>query len=137
MIEDKRNIIKFNLFSTNKYSGWDYFRYDNGINLPPSISPFTVNLIGINLDEEKVKNKCNKIYDLLLRNGIDVLFDDRDLLPGVKFKDSDLVGFPVRIIISKKNFEKNDIEIKSRNDSNSNYVSETKLVDYINNIINI
>tara|TARA_B100000214_G_scaffold255331_1_gene188040 strand:+ start:4129 stop:5826 length:1698 start_codon:yes stop_codon:yes gene_type:complete len=110
---------------------------DNGINLPPSISPFTVNLIGINLDEENVKNKCNIIYDLLLKNGVDVLFDDRDLPPGVKFKDSDLAGFPLRIIISKKNFEKNTIEIKSRNDQNSNYISETKLVDYINNLINI
>ncbi|MBL01532.1 MAG: proline--tRNA ligase [Chloroflexi bacterium] len=108
---------------------------ENGINLPASISPFTVNLIGINLEEKEVNDKCEKIYDLLSKNHIDVLFDDRDLPPGVKFKDSDLVGFPIRIIISKKNFQETNIEIKSRKDSNSSYISESKLVDFINNLI--
>ena len=108
---------------------------ENGIALPPSIAPFVVNIIGINLDNNKVREKCEKIYQLLFTSNIEVLYDDRDLPPGVKFKDSDLVGFPIRIIISKNNYEKNEIEIKSRNDSSNNYVSENELVDFIKKLI--
>lgn len=92
---------------------------ENGIIWPESISPFKYHIIMIG-DNDKVKNEAKKVYDKLSKNN-DVLLDDRDESAGIKFKDADLIGCPIRIVISEKTIENNTVEIKNRNSK------ETKL----------
>lgn len=83
---------------------------DKGIIWPESIAPFKIYLMGIG-ESLAVKRNVEKIYKDL---GGNVLLDDRKESPGVKFKDADLLGIPYRIIISRKNLEKDQVEIRSR-----------------------
>ncbi len=75
---------------------------ENGIIWPMSVAPYQVNIVLINKDDETQSALANEIYDALRKQGVDVMLDDRDERPGVKFKDSDLIGIPVRITVGKK-----------------------------------
>src|SRR3990167_1439998 len=90
---------------------------DKGIIWPESVAPFRVHLI--NLETKKQKNKgteSEEIYNNLQKAGIEVLFDDReDVSAGQKFSDADLIGCPVRLVVSEKTLEKESVEIKKRN----------------------
>ena len=86
---------------------------DDGIIWPMPIAPFEV-LITILGKEESVASTANEVYEKLRAAGIDVLLDDRDERPGVKFKDADLVGFPVRITLGDKALATGQVEIKAR-----------------------
>ena len=85
-----------------------------GIIWPSSIAPFDVHLIGIGNNELGNKNKTEKIYSDLINVGVDVLYDDREESPGIKFADADLIGIPLRIVVSKKTLEKDSAEVKKR-----------------------
>jgi len=87
----------------------------DGIIWPLSVAPYTVCITPLNVDvnNEAVKI-AEKIYSELSARGIDVILDDRNERPGVKFKDADLVGFPIRIGIGEKSLAKGEIEIKPR-----------------------
>ena len=74
----------------------------NGFWLAPSIAPFDVVVVATNTSDEKVRTDAEDIARQLERAGFDVLLDDRDERPGVKFKDADLVGIPFRINVGKK-----------------------------------
>lgn len=96
---------------------------ENGIIWPESIAPYKVHLIS--LDQ---KEKAEKIYSDLQKFGIDVLYDDRgDKTAGEKFADTDLIGCPVRIVVSKKTLEKDSIELKRRNEKDSKLVKLTEV----------
>jgi prolyl-tRNA synthetase len=82
---------------------------EDGIIWPKNIAPFSVYLVDINENKE-----AEKIYKELVRSGIDVLWDDRDVSVSEKFKDADLIGIPLRIVVSKKTLEKDSAEIKVR-----------------------
>jgi len=86
---------------------------EKGILWPQSISPFLVHLILIGENEE-VRKKTNELYMGLRGQGIEVLFDDRDLRAGQKFADSDLIGIPYRIVCSEKTFAQGMVEVKTR-----------------------
>ena len=88
---------------------------DDGIIWPMPIAPFEVVVTSIGKDEAVLKT-ANEIYEQLLAAGIDVLFDDRDERPGVKFKDADLIGFPLRIAIGAKSLANGQIEWSARRD---------------------
>jgi prolyl-tRNA synthetase len=75
---------------------------ENGFWLPPAIAPFEVVVVPTNVSDEKLSKAAEEIAQELEKAGIDVLLDDRDERPGVKFKDADLVGIPVRINVGKK-----------------------------------
>jgi prolyl-tRNA synthetase len=75
---------------------------ENGFWLPPSIAPFEVVVVSTNSKDEAVRNASEDIARQLESAGYDVLLDDRDERPGVKFKDADLVGIPFRINVGKK-----------------------------------
>ena len=75
---------------------------ENGIILPVSIAPFEVCVIPVNSKDETQAKIAEKIYNELIGKGIDALIDDRDERPGVKFKDADLIGTPLRIVVGKK-----------------------------------
>jgi len=88
---------------------------ENGIIWPLSITPYQVIIIPVNVNDPNSMKMANSIYDELTNNeGIDVLLDDRDQRPGVKFKDADLIGIPIKIIIGKKFTETKELEIKLR-----------------------
>ncbi len=86
-----------------------------GIKFPAPIAPFEVSVLPINMKQRDVKDAAEKIYSALLSAGVDVLIDDRAETPGVKFKDSDLLGIPIQIMIGQKSLKEGKVEIKNRN----------------------
>lgn len=102
---------------------------ENGIILPKEISPFSIYLIDIS--EGK---KSEAIYKALKYKGYEVLFDDRKKSPGEKFADCDLIGIPIRIIVSKKTLEKESVEIKKREEKTSKLVKIKDLMAYLKDI---
>ena len=89
-----------------------------GLNLPVNIAPYKVSIVVININDEKQMEYANDLYNKLHSFGIDVLLDDRDERPGIKFKDMDLIGIPLRITVGKK-INENIVEYKLRS-SNEN-----------------
>ncbi|AKU99697.1 Prolyl-tRNA synthetase [Labilithrix luteola] len=85
----------------------------DGIKWPMSLAPYHVHLVTIG-KEENVHAAAKKIYDELREKGVDVLWDDRDERPGVKFKDADLLGMPLRVTIGAKGLANGNIEVKPR-----------------------
>jgi prolyl-tRNA synthetase len=76
---------------------------DDGLIWPRNISPFTVHLLNLANQNEKAKDKAEKIYNFLISKGIEVLYDDRELGAGSKLNDSDLIGIPFRVIVGDRN----------------------------------
>ncbi len=89
---------------------------DNGCILPVSIAPFEVEIIPLNNDKEEVSGLADTIYTKLQESGVDVLMDDRDGRPGVKFKDADLLGIPLRVVIGERGLKEGNVEVKRRTD---------------------
>jgi len=87
---------------------------DNGIVWPWSIAPFHTIVTPISIKNEEAMGVAEKIYEELVEAGFTVLFDDRDERPGVKFKDADLIGVPLRIIVGPKGLEKGVVEVAER-----------------------
>ncbi|MHC4623804.1 MAG: proline--tRNA ligase [Planctomycetota bacterium] len=95
----------------------------DGIIWPISIAPFEVLITCVNQDERDVAKAAEGIYQELLSKGIDVLLDDRDVRGGVKFKDADLIGIPVRVTVGKRSVAEGNVEIKLRSESESEKVA--------------
>ncbi|HTL56584.1 MAG TPA: proline--tRNA ligase [Candidatus Limnocylindrales bacterium] len=88
---------------------------ENGIIWPISVAPFTVCITPLNVaPESQVMKTAEKLYADLTARGIEAILDDRNERPGVKFKDSELVGFPIRVGIGEKSLAKGEVEIKPR-----------------------
>jgi prolyl-tRNA synthetase len=87
---------------------------DNGIIWPMSIAPYQVYLCPLYMENQKVTPVAESLYTELEAQGLEVLYDDRNESPGVKFNDADLLGIPVRVTISPRTLEKNSVEIKQR-----------------------
>ncbi len=92
----------------------EQFHDKDGIIWPISISPYDVELINLSPSDEDITEFCDNVYGLLQDEFIDVLYDDRDEKAGFKFKDADLIGIPIHIIVGKRNFEQEMVEIKIR-----------------------
>lgn len=86
---------------------------ENGIVWTPEIAPFEVIVIPVNVKNDEIRETAEKIYEELKNKGLDVLIDDRNARPGFKFKDADLIGIPVQVIVGKKVSE-GKVEIKVR-----------------------
>jgi prolyl-tRNA synthetase len=86
----------------------------DGIIWPVNIAPYRVLILALNINDKKVVNESEKLYKQLLDNGVEVLFDDRDISPGIKFKDADLIGIPLQVVIGSKSIHKSIAEIKIR-----------------------
>jgi prolyl-tRNA synthetase len=86
----------------------------DGIIWPSSIAPFDVEIIVLNPYDPGVSRTAEQVYEDLKKRGIEVLIDDRDERPGVKFKDADLIGIPIHMIIGGRSFKDGYIEVKSR-----------------------
>ncbi len=102
----------------------------NGILWPEAVAPYQVNLIGLDLKDKNVQSYSDNIYEKLLSAGIEILFDDRqDVTAGEKFVDADLIGIPIRLVISKRTGKK--IEYKRRNESKTNLLSFDQLLKHL------
>ncbi|MFN3467300.1 MAG: His/Gly/Thr/Pro-type tRNA ligase C-terminal domain-containing protein [Candidatus Brocadiales bacterium] len=85
-----------------------------GIIWPPSIAPYEILILPLNLKDTATANTSESLHKQLEEAGIDTLLDDRDLRPGVKFKDADLIGIPFRIVLGKKFTEGRQVELQER-----------------------
>lgn len=105
---------------------------DKGIIWPKSIAPFLVHLLVLGEDEE-VRKEADLVYSMLLQNKIEVLFDDRvSLSPGEKFADSDLLGMPIRIVVSARSIKEGGVEIKNRTAEKGEIIKKENLVEFLN-----
>lgn len=104
------------------------FNDNKGIIWPESIAPFKVHLLLLG-DDEAVKVEANNVYEKLIKNNIEVLFDDRvGLSAGEKFADSDLIGIPYRAVVSLRSIKENGIELKKRTEEKGKIVSLDELL---------
>ncbi len=111
----------------------------NGIIWPFSIAPFQILLLPINYNDKAIRDVADRLYQALQQNGVEVLLDDRDERPGVKFKDADLVGIPLRVTIGAKGLEKGSIELRRRQDGQTEEIplaeSIKKLQAFLNQTV--
>ena len=103
---------------------------EHGIKFPINIAPFTVAICLLNTNDENSVMIAGKIYDELNQKGIDTLLDDRDERPGVKFKDLDLIGIPIRVTIGKK-INEGLVEFKLRSEESSQDINVNDIVKFI------
>ncbi|MGM7681665.1 proline--tRNA ligase [Cytobacillus sp. Hm23] len=108
----------------------EQFHDDNGLVWPGALSPYDVHLIPVNIKNDEQRQLAEELYGTFQETGIDVLFDNRQERPGVKFSDSDLIGLPVRITIGKKAAEE-IVEVKFRNSGETVEVHKTDLINTI------
>lgn len=87
---------------------------DDGIIWPVPIAPFEVVVVPLNSNEPEIMEYAEKLYNSLKKNGVDVIFDDRNERAGVKLSDADLIGYPLRVTVGKKTFADNLVEITVR-----------------------
>ena len=106
---------------------------DHGMILPMEVAPYKVCIVATNTMDETIMSYANNLHDELEKEAIDVLLDDRDERPGVKFNDMDLIGIPVRITVGKK-LSDGIVELKLRKEEN---FTEIKTEDVINKIKDI
>jgi len=91
----------------------------DGIVFPAPVAPFEVTILPLQMHNEDVVEAASKIYGDLLNLNMDVLLDDRDERAGVKFKDADLLGIPVRITVGSRGLKNGEVEVKLRSEPES------------------
>ena len=89
------------------------------------MAPFQVHLLSLGADE-----RASEVYEALIRAGIEVLYDDRDIAAGAKFAESDLLGMPYRVVIGKRSLESGKAEVKKRTATEAEEVSFGDLVSF-------
>lgn len=109
---------------------------DKGIIWPPSVSPFNVHLLALGSGKKVIKNKIKKasekLYQDLQKAGIEVLYDDReDKSAGEKFADADLIGIPLRLVVSERTIKLNCAELKERSGKKTKLVKLSRIKDYV------
>src|SRR4051812_2071949 len=107
----------------------------DGIVWPRPLAPFEVLLIAVNPEDEAVKRTAEELYAQLQEKGVDVLFDDRDERPGVKFKDADLIGIPVRVTVGAKSLADGKVEVSLRRDREKQMVAPEEAVGRVGEML--
>jgi len=119
-------------------SAIELYNDENGIVWPISIAPFEVIVTPVNQDDPDVVRVADDLYNKLAEAGIDVLLDDRDLRGGVKFKDADLIGIPIRVTVGKKSIVEGNVEVKLRSEKDGvkTPIAETaqKVIELVNSL---
>jgi prolyl-tRNA synthetase len=110
--------------------------YDqNGIIFPMPIAPFQALLLPININADFLRETAEQLYQTLSEDGIEVLFDDREETAGVKFKDADLIGIPLRVTLGERNLKKGLVEIKKRRTGEVSLVKKEEALSKIKEMI--
>lgn len=110
------------------------FADEKGIVWPAAVAPFAIHLVSLDAGNAEVKKDAEQAYDVLTKAGYDVLFDDRDESSGVKLKDADLIGIPLRIVISSKTLAAGQVEVTKRKQGTMHFVNESELADTLRTI---
>lgn len=108
---------------------------EKGLIWPMSICPWHVYLCGLRLDDENVKGAAEKIYYDLKNAGVEVVFDDRNVSAGCKFSDCDLMGIPIRIVVSPRGIAADTVEVQTRDKSYCENVARENVLDAVKSII--
>ena len=108
----------------------------DGIIWPMPIAPFQVIVVPVNNKIEALMETAEEIYRLLSSDGVEVLLDDRDSTPGVKFKDADLIGIPLRLTIGEKNLKRGLVEIRHRKNGETTVIEKHKVTETVSALIN-
>ena len=112
----------------------EQYHDEKGIIWPNGIAPFFVHIIPMKSENKKVKATAFKMYQDLQKQGIQVLYDDReDRSAGEKFAEADLLGIPYRIVVSEKTLAKNSVELKERSKASAKLVKLKDLKKFIKN----
>ncbi len=105
---------------------------ERGIIWPAAIAPYQIMIVPLNLPKSaRVREASEKLYERLQQKGYEVLFDDRDARPGVKFADCDLLGIPVRLVIAERGIDAGTIECKSRREPDPEHIAADELDAYL------
>jgi len=108
----------------------------DGIIWPVEVAPYRVIVSALDVTDENIMAKAKEVYDSLSASGIKVLFDDRDERAGVKFKDADLLGVPVLVVIGRDSVKNNTVELKLRKDKEKIIGSKEEVLEKIKGFLN-
>lgn len=109
---------------------------ENGMVMPMSIAPFEVIILPLNVSQEQISTTAEDLYSKLSHSGIEVAIDDRDESAGVKFKDADLIGIPIHVVIGQRTLKENLVEVKLRKGGISRKVKVAEVKEEVQSIIN-
>jgi prolyl-tRNA synthetase len=104
---------------------------ENGMILPIAIAPFEVDVLPVNTSHAETMALAEEVYRTLLDKGVDAVLDDRNERPGIKFKDCDLIGIPIRVTIGERNLKDGFVEIKLRHEKESVRVKKDEIVEKV------
>src|SRR5690606_15709643 len=109
---------------------------EDGICWPISVAPFHVIIVPVSYKDEEQRAAAEKLYEELNAAGIEVILDDRNERPGVKFKDADLIGYPYRITIGPKQLQDGNAELFIRSSKTKVVVPLSEIVQHIKSLLN-
>ncbi len=113
----------------------EVFNDKKGLIWPIEVAPYQIHLLPIGENKELAK-KSELLYNDLIKEGFEVLFDDRAESAGIKLNDADLLGLPLRLVLSEKTLAKDSIEIKKRNSETVEFIKTNQLIKYLKAAIN-
>lgn len=102
-----------------------------GIVWPREVAPFHAHLVSISGGNGDVTKEADRLYELLQENGIEVLYDDRDVRAGEKFADAELIGIPKRIVVSEKTMSAGGVEVVNRADGTTTFLADNGIVEHV------
>ncbi len=108
---------------------------EHGIKWPMSVAPYQVIVVPVSIKDEQQASVAEEIYAALKEAGVEVVLDDRNERPGVKFKDADLIGFPIRITIGRKSLENGNVEVTLRQTGERIEKPISEITDYVLGLI--
>lgn len=108
---------------------------DLGLKWPISIAPWQVYLCPLRVDDENIKKQADALYEKLLADGFEVLYDDRNASAGIKLTDSELMGIPIRVVISPRTLKEDKVEIKIRGEQEASLIELKNLEEKLKEII--
>lgn len=111
------------------------FADDKGIVWPKAVAPFNVHLVSITGKSDEAHKEAARVYDELREHGIDVLWDDRDARAGEKFADADLIGIPLRLVVSERSIAEGGYELTERKTGQSKLLPESMLVQTLKTLV--
>lgn len=109
----------------------EVFGDGEGIVWPSEVAPFKIHLIAVGGKDDPSFKEAQNLYRHLEERKVKVLFDDRDVRPGEKFADADLIGIPIRVVVSAKTLEQGKVEVKERNSDESRLISSAELFQQV------
>jgi len=108
---------------------------ENGMILPMPLAPFQVLVTMLNPKDDQVREAAEKLYQQLLDANIEVLLDDRDERPGIKFKDADLIGIPLRVTVGARNLKEGNVELKIRKSDSMSMFSLDEITPQLQQLV--